>query len=95
MLSKKDLENLLELSRITLDEAREKKMIGDLEKVLAYFSELNEVETGGVEPLTGGSINENIFRDDNATSIRLPREKAVNEFPETDGGFLKVPPVFE
>lgn len=108
MLSEKDLENLAELSRIRLAKTEEKKLLGDLEKILAYVAELNEVSTDGIPSMAGlrlaeagyghaeagGTIAVNKMRSDEG-GARLPNETARAEFPESEEGFLRVPPVFE
>lgn len=93
MISEQDIHNLAELARIKISKEEEKKLGMDLEKILAHFEELKEVDTTTVEPMTGGTSNENIFRLDDGE--RIPSEKALKSFPETAGGLLKVPPVFE
>lgn len=118
MLSEKDLENLAELSRIRLAKTEEKKLLGDLEKILAYVAELNEVSTDGIPSMAGlrlaeagyghaeagGAIAVNKMRSDDPAStsrsevgdsMRLPNETARAAFPESEEGFLRVPPVFE
>jgi len=95
LISKKDIEKLAELSRIELTKREEKNLLGDLEKILEHFEELKQVDTSSVSPMTGGTLSKNIFREDESDEARLPREKAVEAFPEKEKGFLKVPPVFE
>ena len=91
MLEKKDLEHLAELARIELNPKEEGKLLGDLEKILHHFDELKEVNTDSVEPMAGGNLGENVFREGEQD---LKKEIAVKEFPESERGFLKVPPVF-
>jgi aspartyl-tRNA(Asn)/glutamyl-tRNA(Gln) amidotransferase subunit C len=93
MISKKDLEKLAELARMDLKKNEEEKLLGDLSKILDHFEELKEVNTDNVEPLTGGTDAMNNFRSDGG-DLNLNKDKAIEEFPEESGGFLKVPPVF-
>lgn len=94
MLKEKGLENLAELSRIRLTKGEEKKLLGDLEKILAYVAELSGVPTDGVPPMAGGTTLVNAPRPDGGDA-RLPGDAARAAFPEEKNGFLKVPPVFE
>ena len=94
MLSKKDLENLAELARLRLTTAEEKKLLGDLEKILAYVAELKEVSTDGVPPMPGGTNLVNMVRADSGEN-RIANDAARAGFPKESKGFLKVPPVFE
>ena len=64
MLIKKDLEHLAELARIDLKAGEEKKLTKDLSNILDYFKELQELNTDGVEPMTGGTDLKNALRED-------------------------------
>ena len=105
-INKKTLKYLAELSRIELKKESEEKLLKDLQKILAYFEELESVDTENIEPMTGGTIEKNIFREDALTQINADninenqrknlRKSAITEqFPEEENGFLKVPAVFE
>ncbi len=97
-INKKDLEHLAELSRIELKESEEAKLLKDLEEILNYFKELQELDTENVEPMTGGTDNKNVVREDmpgktDDTGKAYPA-RGPGQFPENKGGYLKVPPVF-
>jgi len=68
-INKKTLKYLAELSRIELKKESEEKLLKDLQKILAYFEELESVDTENIEPMTGGTIEKNIFREDALTQI--------------------------
>ena len=97
-INKKTLEYLAGLGKIELKAKDEEKLLKDLGNILAYFEELKELNTEEIEPLAGGTIGENIFRDDESRKddeLKKERELAKRAFPEKGGGFLKVPAVFE
>lgn len=94
-INKKTLEYLAELSRIELREKDEGKLLKDLQKILEYFEELKEVDTENIEPMTGGTIGKNVFRNDEEGPAPSNAEGLVEQFPEKENGFLKIPPVFE
>jgi len=109
LINKKTLEHLVELGRIDLDERSEEKLLKDLQKILEYFEELKEVDTENVEPMAGGhaerdlshakrggTIVKNVFRnDEKSENGKTKNENLVEQFPEKQNGYLKVPPVFE
>ncbi len=99
LINKKTLEYLVELGRVELDKKHGKKMLGDLQNILGHFDELNEVNTDGVEPLAGGTIETNVFRNDRGfeetQNSKLITQNLLDAFPDKEGDFLKVPPVFE
>jgi len=99
-ITKKTLEHLADLARIKLNSAEEKKFLADLEKILNHFKELQGLDIEGVEPMSGGRQLKNVFRED-GTALRdgVEREREtrniVDAFPETEKGYLRIPPVFE
>jgi aspartyl-tRNA(Asn)/glutamyl-tRNA(Gln) amidotransferase subunit C len=93
-INKRDVEHLAKLARLSLNPKEEEKLLADLEKILDHVKELQAIETGGVEPMAGGTDLKNIFRDD-AERENTNRGAGVDAFPEKENGFLKVPPVFE
>ena len=93
LLDKKNLEHLAELARIDLSEDEEVELVKDLEKILAHFNELKELDTAKIEPLIGGAWEVNVFREDEPERTS-DTGKGNNQFPEVEKGYLKVPPVF-
>jgi aspartyl-tRNA(Asn)/glutamyl-tRNA(Gln) amidotransferase subunit C len=107
-INKKTLEHLAKLARIELDAREEEKLLKDLQKILDYFGELQELETANVQPLTGGTELKNVLREDgkreNPEAIPpaagcygagTNRGAGTEQFPEKHDGYLKIPPVFE
>ena len=97
-IDKKELEHLAGLARVELDQKEEEKFITDLGAILKHVNELQELDTTNVEPMTGGTDLKNIFREDgadNAGSENTNRGAGVDAFPESQDGYLKIPPVFE
>jgi len=95
MLTPNDLKNLAALARIELTPEEEGRLLKDLEQILGYVKELESVPTEGVEPVAGGTMHTNTFRSDDAGELALPGDAARKEFPESQDGYLSVPPVFE
>ena len=93
-INKTVLEHLAKLARIELDPKEEAKFLADLTEILDYFKELESLNTTNVTPMAGGTDLKNIFRED-AERENTDRGAGVELFPETQNGFLKVPPVFE
>ncbi len=93
-IDKSALEQLAKLARIELDPKEEEKLLRDLESILGYVAELQNVDTSGVSPMNGGTLLKNVFRKDEERES-TNQSKGIKGFPETKDGFLKVPPVFE
>lgn len=94
LINKKTMGNLARLARLELTRGEEEKLLKDFEKILEHFEELKETDTEKVSPMSGGTFEKNILRKDE-DGPSLPCEEAVADFPESEKGFLKVPPVFE
>lgn len=93
-INKHELDHLTKLARIELDPKEEEKIIVDLGKILDHFAELQALDTQNVAPMTGGTDLKNVFRGD-ADRENTNRGAGTDAFPETQDGFLKIPPVFE
>lgn len=93
-IDKKSLEHLAELARLELDPDEEEKLLNDFKKILAYFEELKSLDTSGVEPMNGGMNIKNVFRGDEERE-NTNTGGGIDAFPESERGFLKVPPVFQ
>lgn len=94
-INKKSLEHLADLARLELSEKESEKFLGDLEKILDHFKELQGLDTQNVQPMTGGTELKNAFREDGETKSSLKPDLVVEVFPEKEKHWLKVPPVFE
>ena len=93
LISKKDVAHLAQLARLKLSDAEADKLSGDLEEIVAYFKELESIDTSGVVPVAGGTDLTNVFREDEAGTSD-DGGKGADQFPETEGGLLKVPNIF-
>ncbi|MGC9598799.1 MAG: Asp-tRNA(Asn)/Glu-tRNA(Gln) amidotransferase subunit GatC [Minisyncoccia bacterium] len=93
-ITKRELEHLAKLARLSLDPREEEKLLKDLGRILDYFKELQELDTANVAPMTGGTDLRNVFRDDKERE-NTNRGAGTEAFPEKKDGYLKVPPVFE
>jgi aspartyl-tRNA(Asn)/glutamyl-tRNA(Gln) amidotransferase subunit C len=95
-VDEKTLEHLAELARIGISKKQEKKLLKDMLEILAYFEELDDLDTENVRSMDGGTENENVFaEDEKGRKSDFNKERIIGNFPEKEGDFLKIPPVFE
>jgi aspartyl-tRNA(Asn)/glutamyl-tRNA(Gln) amidotransferase subunit C len=87
-----DVKHVARLSRLALPEERLKALTGELESILGYIDKLAEVDTTGVEPMAHALPVHNVLRAD-VPRDALPLDKVLQNAPETDGSFFKVPKV--
>jgi aspartyl-tRNA(Asn)/glutamyl-tRNA(Gln) amidotransferase subunit C len=91
--TKEDLDNLSALARITVKEEEKDKMLADMQAILGYVSEINEV-SGDIERVKGSHYN--IVREDKITREPGSNTDAVlREAPETEDGYVKVAQVLK
>jgi aspartyl-tRNA(Asn)/glutamyl-tRNA(Gln) amidotransferase subunit C len=96
----KDVERMAELANLELGSEETPAMLHDLNAILDYVAELNELDTAGVEPLAQVSelslegASQGALRAD-AQQPSLDRAAVMTLAPETDGAFFKVPKVIE
>jgi len=93
-----DVRRVAELAHLELTPEEEVRMGRDLNAVLGYIAQLNELDTSSVEPMAQvaevlGNVSSSLRADVPRPS--LPREAVMNSAPETDGTFFKVPKVIE
>ena len=87
-----DARHVARLARLALDEPHLQRLTGQLESILEYVNKLQEVNTAGVEPLAHALPLHNVFRED-VVEPSLPLDKVLQNAPQTDGPFFKVPKV--
>jgi aspartyl-tRNA(Asn)/glutamyl-tRNA(Gln) amidotransferase subunit C len=92
-----DVERVAELAHLELKPEEIPRMLHDLNAILDYVAELNELDTAGVAPLaqvseleTAGSAS--VLRAD-LPLPSLDRAAVMPQAPETDQVFFKVPKV--
>src|SRR4051794_38903227 len=86
--------HLASLARIKLSPKEEQRLERDLKNILAYFEELQEVQTKDRPLDVRGEALRDVFRDDEV-SENTNRQKGADAFPHDQKGLLQVPPVFE
>jgi aspartyl-tRNA(Asn)/glutamyl-tRNA(Gln) amidotransferase subunit C len=97
-----DVRRVAELANLELTAEEEPRMQRDLNAILGYIADLNELDTANVPPMAQVA---DILGDQikaSAEALRadvlrpsLDRKEIMAQAPETDGTFFKVPKVIE
>jgi aspartyl-tRNA(Asn)/glutamyl-tRNA(Gln) amidotransferase subunit C len=82
------------LARIHVDDAELATLAAELNGILGWIEQLNEVNVDGVEPLTGAAQMALKMREDVVTDGGYP-DKVLANAPEQAGDFFVVPKVVE
>jgi aspartyl-tRNA(Asn)/glutamyl-tRNA(Gln) amidotransferase subunit C len=101
-VSEQDVERVAELANLELTNDEKAGMVRDLNSVLGYFSQLNELDTTDVPPMLQVVEASQLGQPGAPAPLRpdevipsLSREKVLACAPDTDGVFFKVPKVIE
>jgi aspartyl-tRNA(Asn)/glutamyl-tRNA(Gln) amidotransferase subunit C len=82
------------LARIRVDDAQVEALGAELNGILGWIEQLNEVDVTGVAPLTGGAQMALKMRADAVTDGGYP-DKILANAPDRAGSFFAVPKVVE
>ena len=82
------------LARIKVTDDEAERMTNELNSILGFVEQLNEVDVAGVEPMTSVTPMQLRRREDKVTDGGYP-EKIVKNAPLSEDNFFMVPKVVE
>ena len=91
-VTRKDVEHIAELARLTFNEEELENFTHQLNQILGYMEKLNELNTDNIEPLSHPVEGNNVFREDELNTS-IPTSEALKNAPDKDDQFFKVPKV--
>jgi aspartyl-tRNA(Asn)/glutamyl-tRNA(Gln) amidotransferase subunit C len=102
-VSLEEVERVAELANLDLEADEKPRMQRDLNAILDYVAQLNELDTSRVEPMAqvselldaGADTGHGAALRVDALRASLNRAEVMEEAPETDGAFFKTPKVIE
>lgn len=80
------------LARLELSDAEEQQFTGQLNNILDYVQQLNELDTDDVAPTTRAIEVSNITRPDQL-EVFAEREAILDSAPDREEDFFKVPKI--
>jgi aspartyl-tRNA(Asn)/glutamyl-tRNA(Gln) amidotransferase subunit C len=93
-LSVEDVAKVALLARLRVDPAELETFTVQINSIMDYVAQLQELDTTDVEPLAHGVELRNVFRDD-VRGPALDREKALANAPQRNQSSFLVPAVLE
>ena len=93
-VTKDDVRKVARLSRIAVPEERLDELAGELNGILGWIDQLNEVDIEGVEPMTSVVETTLPMREDNVTDGDI-RDQVLANAPRSEDGFFVVPKAVE
>ena len=91
-ISEADVRHVAKLSRLQLTDDEVARFRGQLAAVLGHIAKLNELDVDDVEPLFHADDRHSVLRDD-VPGDCLPPDVALQNAPDQQDGFFKVPKV--
>ena len=91
-LSRQDVEKVALLGRLLLGPDELQRMTAQLGQIVDYVRQLDELDTGNVEPLAHAAELMNVFAEDELRPS-LDREQALANAPKRDDECYRVPAV--
>ena len=89
-VTKDDVRKVARLSRIAVPDDKLDALAGELNSIMGWIEQLNEVDVDGVEPLTSVVETSLPMREDVVTDGNRRSEVLANA-PKADAGFYVVP----
>jgi len=93
-ITRAEVEHVARLARLALKDDELDALTGQMDAILGYVEQLNELSTDGILPTAHAVPMENAFRPDQVKpSIGV--DKALQNAPDADNGCFRVPKIIE
>ena len=93
-IDEKVVDQLAELARLEFNPQEKKKIVGDMERMLAFVAKIEEIDTSGVKPLIYPLEEETPLREDQEKRD-YTHQDALRNAPDKDTDFIRVPKVLD
>ena len=94
-VSLQDVGRVAALANLELTSGEKAGMLRDLNSVLDYFAELNELDTASVPPMLQALEAAELHLRSDEVAPSLDRDAVLSCAPDTDGVCFRVPKVIE
>ena len=88
-----DVHHLAQLSSLQLDDNETESLRSDLENIVGYIQQLDELDTTGVEPTYQVTDLQNVWREDEVNNYGIDKADLLALAPATDADQIKVPKI--
>lgn len=91
-LTRETVERVALLARLEFSPAELDRITEQLQRIVQYVEQLDELDTAGVEPMAHAADLSNVLAEDQGQPS-LPREAALANAPKSDDECFRVPAV--
>ena len=92
-ISHDDVQHLAQLSSLKLTDEEASSLRVDLENIVDYIKQLDELDTTGVEPTYQVTDLQNVWRNDEVDNYGIDKVALLALAPATEADQIKVPKV--
>lgn len=92
-ISKEEVKHVANLARLSVSEEEVDMFTEQLDAIIGFAEELNELDTDHIEPTTHVLELKNVLREDTVKES-VTREEALKNAPDQRDGQFKVPKTF-
>jgi len=93
-LDKKTVDYVAKLARINLAGDEKEFFSQQLSKILGYIDKLGQLDTEGVEPMRSLHSSRDVLRQDCSRDSGC-QQQILENAPDQEGGYFKIPKVLE
>jgi aspartyl-tRNA(Asn)/glutamyl-tRNA(Gln) amidotransferase subunit C len=93
-ISLDQVKHVANLARLAITEEEAQLFAKNLDAIIGFAEQLNELDTTGVKPTSHVLDIKNVFREDEAKQ-GLPVEQVVKNAPDSKDGYIRVPSILE
>ena len=93
-LDEKMVDKIAELSKLEFKDEEKATIIKDMNKMLDFVDQLQELNTDNVEPLIHMSEEFNVLREDENVKT-INQDEALKNAPSKDSTYFKIPKVLD
>jgi aspartyl-tRNA(Asn)/glutamyl-tRNA(Gln) amidotransferase subunit C len=93
-INKATVKKISKLARIASNEQFEESMIKDLNSILKFVEQLNELDIKNIEPLSS-VVEQKLFQREDIVKIMNEKEDILKNSPDKNENYFVVPKVIE
>ena len=93
-IGKKEVEYVAHLARLCLSEEEKERFTNQLDHILEYIRQLNQLDTENIPPTSHVLALENVWREDEVKPS-LPLPEVLANAPRADEEFFLVPKIID
>jgi aspartyl-tRNA(Asn)/glutamyl-tRNA(Gln) amidotransferase subunit C len=93
-ISIEQVKHVADLARLAITEEEAEKFATQLDAIISFAEQLNELDTTNVKPTSHVLEMKNVLREDTPEK-GLPREEVLKNAPDHQDGQIRVPAIIE